>query len=232
MNKISSAVYLFSNCPLFNKEAAPSFETFNKENSIFLYETMVLNHIENLKEVQSNVKFFYCFDEVDGDLLPREINSRNDNLFFGDTKDSYEFIKRLADKHFSSFNNNLLIFYNSIGVNGKIISKALDLISIDDDAIIIGKTNNDSVAFIGFNSFHPEIYSNINFNLSCERILKLSNKYDSFIHCLKNYMKIDSIDDFKMLYRELSKKESLAYCSQHIHERFTNLFIEYKDLLK
>ena len=44
--------------------------------------------------------------------------------------------------------------------------------------------------------------------------------------------KFSDIQDFKTLYKELSKKESLIYCSQNMHEKFTHLFIEYKELLK
>lgn len=229
---MSSAIYFFSTDPLFNKEAAPSFETFNKENSVFLYQTLILNHRENIKDIQEKIKIIYCFDETDKDLLPRELNSTNQELFLGNTKDSFDFLKKLAERYFSSFNKNLIIFSNSIGESEETISKALDLISIDDDAAVIGKTNNDNVAFVGFNTFQPEIFSNINFDLSFDRVLRYMNKYDNFVHVLGNFMKIDTIDDFRILYHELSKKESLAYCSQHIHERFTNLFIEYKDLLK
>ncbi len=232
MSKTSSAVYIFSNHPLFNKEDAPSFETFSKDNSIFLYETLILNHVENFRDIRNQVNIFYCFDETDKEFLPSELYSLNHDLFLGNTKDSFEFIKKLAEKYFSSFHKNLVIFYNSVGESSKTILKALDLISMEDDATIIGKTNNENVAFIGFNTFRPEIYSNINFDLSFDRVLRYLNKYENFVHVLDSFMKIESIDDFKTLYRELSKKDSLAYCSQHIHERFTNLFIEYKDLLK
>ena len=38
--------------------------------------------------------------------------------------------------------------------------------------------------------------------------------------------------DFKNLYIELSKKESLSYFSRQMNERFNNLIIDYKEIPK
>jgi hypothetical protein len=59
-----------------------------------------------------------------------------------------------------------------------------------------------------------------------------AGKEENFVHTLNNFMLIETKDDFIKLYNELSKKESMQYCSQNIHEKFTHLFIEYKELLK
>ena len=50
---------------------------------------------------------------------------------------------------------------------------------------------------------------------------------DIFIHSLEGYFSIDDFEDIKKLYIELSKKESLSYCSQKMHESFNDLFVEY-----
>jgi hypothetical protein len=69
-------------------------------------------------------------------------------------------------------------------------------------------------------------------NLDYDSFLNKIVKFEHFIHVLKDFMLIKNLEDFKTLYDNLSKKESFSYCGQNIHERFTNLFIEYKDLLK
>ncbi len=38
-------------------------------------------------------------------------------------------------------------------------------------------------------------------------------------------------NDFKLLFKELAKKESSNYCGEVMHERFTDLFVAYKELL-
>lgn len=109
----------------------------------------------------------------------------------------------------------------------------MDLISIEDEAVVIGKTSNDKIAFIGFNTFNEDLFTGIDSDsFDFNNFLYNASKRENFIQVMKNYMLIQDVNDFKELYKELSKKESLEYCSQHIHERFTNLFIEFKDLLK
>lgn len=105
--------------------------------------------------------------------------------------------------------------------------------SIEDEAIVLGRSINESLSFFGFNSFNKEIFEETDLlDLNYDSFLNRAAKYEHFIHVLDNFMLIKNIEDFKELYYRLSKKESFAYCSQEIHERFTNLFIEYKDLLK
>ena len=65
-----------------------------------------------------------------------------------------------------------------------------------------------------------------------DNLLHKVNRYDNFLYVLNHSLTVKTVEDFKTLYSELSKKESLAYCSQQMHERFTHLFIEYKDLLR
>ena len=63
------------------------------------------------------------------------------------------------------------------------------------------------------------------------KFLSSISSKDIFIHSLDNILSINDFEDIKKLYIELSKKESLSYCSQKMHESFNDLFIEYKELL-
>ena len=65
-----------------------------------------------------------------------------------------------------------------------------------------------------------------------EQFLLEAGKNELFINTLDGFQLIENFNDFNSLYLELSGKESASYCSQESHERFTNLFIEYRDLLK
>jgi hypothetical protein len=97
----------------------------------------------------------------------------------------------------------------------------------------LGKSINQKLAFIGFNSFNADLFEGAELHdLDYDFFLNKISKFENFIHILDNFILIKDIEDFKNLYHQLSKKESFAYCSQEIHEKFTNLFIEYKDLLK
>ena len=69
-------------------------------------------------------------------------------------------------------------------------------------------------------------------NLSYDDFLIEAGKNEYYINIFQGFQLIEDSADFKNLYIELSKKGSLSYCSEIMHERFTSLFIEYKNLLK
>lgn len=231
--KSNSSIYLFSSSPLFNKEVVPNFENFNNENSHQLYSSLLLNHKENLDQCSKSYRVVYCFDDNDKNYLPKEFEGSNDEVFFGNLNHKVELLKALSDKYFIDSNNNLLIFSNSIGFSLTDFQKIFNLLSIEDEAIVIGKSNRDKIVFMGFNSFNKELFLECNWeSLNYDNLLARLGKHDNFLHVLGNYLAINDLVDFKNLYVELSKKESLSYCSQNMHERFTNLFIEYKELLK
>ncbi|MHB8579591.1 MAG: hypothetical protein ACYDA4_06985 [Ignavibacteriaceae bacterium] len=231
--KLNSIIYIIATNPLFNATEIPIFEALDKENSLLLYSALTLNHHDNLNPVSDTYTLVYCFDERDREFLPGMFNSDHSNTFFADTNNKTNFIKRLADKYSIQHLNNLIIFTNSIGISQSDILKAFNLLSMEDEAIVIGKAKNNGIAFLGFNSFNNNLFQEIDWdNINYDNLLPMVNKHENFIHVMNNYLSIQKLNDFQQLYVELSKKESLCYCSQQMHEKFTHLFIEYKELLK
>ena len=230
--KSSSCIYLISPYPVFNKNEIPEFNGFNKEDSSALYSALIHNHSGNFKSVLKNKQVIYCLDERDKEFIP-EIFYEQSIIQFCDCREDVASLKLLAEKYFNNHLNNLVVFGSSIGFTPGEIDRAFDLLSINDEALVIGKCSNDSVAFLGFNSYNPGIFDSLKCSLnSYDQILANVNKYENFIHVMGNYQYIKDINDFKKLYSELSKKESWSYCNQEMHEQFTHLFIEYKELLK
>jgi len=87
--------------------------------------------------------------------------------------------------------------------------------------------------FFGFNNYSEEIINNLILsNFSYNDFLGLVKSCEHFMHIVNDVLLVRNIDNFKQLYQELSQKKSIEYCSQPMHERFTHLFVEYKDLLK
>lgn len=231
--KPDSIIYLVATTPLFNANDIPTFEAFDKENSLLLYSALTLNHYENLKLISDTYNSVFCFDEKDIEHIPEIITSDHLDTFFADTNKKTNYLKKLADKYSSKHLNNLIIFSNSIGISQSDISKAFNLLSMEDEAIVIGKSQNNGIAFLGFNSFNNNLFQEIDWdNLHFENLLPMVNKHENFVHVMNNYISISKLSDFKQLYTELSKKESLSYCNQEMHEKFTHLFIEYKEFLK
>ncbi len=231
--KSNSSIYLLSNSSIFNKETLSNFEMFNVENTYLLYSSLLLNHKEIFDQLPRNIRMTFCFDEKDKGSLPNEFNSNASEIIFYDLSNKHNLLKVLSEKYFNESTNNLLIFSNSIGFSANDIKKVFSLLGMEDETIVVGKSLSNKIVFIGFNSFNPELFWEVEWNLlNYDNFLSKVSKHDNFIHVLGNYMSINNLDDFRNLYSELSKKESLSYCSQNMHERFTNLFIEYKELLK
>jgi hypothetical protein len=177
-----------------------------------------------------SVASVFCFDEKDKNHILPEFSGSN--KIFINLKDKSILLKILSEKYFGRFNDNLIIFVNTISISHKDILRYLDLLNREDESFIIGKSHNRKVSYIGFNIYNPELFNQVEATgLKFDNFLHLVCRFDYFVNVLNGYLFIEDINDFKILYKELSKKESLSYCSQHIHEKFTHLFIEYKELL-
>lgn len=233
MIRPNSCIYLVSTFPMLNEESVTPLGKIDRKHTSQLYANLILNHKENLNPIINNTSVIYCFDRNDREHLPAEISNTWQKNISPDSENPYQHIKNIADKHFSSFNNNLIIFSNSIGFSPSDLKKTLDLLTIESEAVIIGKSSNGGVSFIGFNYLNLELIRDIHWNgMEYENLLHKVNKYDNFVYVRENSLVVQSEKDFKSLYAELSKKESLNYCSQQMHEKFTHIFIEYKELLK
>ncbi len=233
MNKINSSIYLFPLNAAFNSSYVPLFESMDSGHSSLLYSALIENYREIFSTFDSKINSVYVFDEKDREFIPDEFKTEGNNLFYGNTEDKNHVLKNLSEKYFNKFHNNLIIFSNSVGVTLNDINQAMNLLTIEDEVVVIGKTPAGGVAFLGFNTYSSELFNEIDWNnFNYDNFLLYTSRHEHFLHVINSLLVVNTIEDFKTLYKELSKKESLSYCSQIMHEKFTHLFIEYKDLLK
>ncbi len=233
VDKNINAVYLLADHPFLNTKHAPLFGKLNLNDSIFLYSQLFINNLKNLSGLQNQANLICCMDNIDKDFIPKNFIPEEVNLYFISTKNISKQFDDLGKKFFQHHSNNVLIHLNTFGVSLSKFVKLFDLLSIEDESIVVGKTDKDKVGFIGSNNLNEKIYEEFFLSkLDYEKYLAdISNK-DNFVNVFSGFLAINDMEDFKSLYDELSKKESLEYCSQEMHERFTHLFIEYRELLK
>ena len=228
-----NAVYIIPHYPIYNRLAENNFENFSDEDLSFLKSTLYLNLLENVNSKKDKVDIFRIFDSQDEDLLSSELNYESNSTIFSNVTDLTILFNELLIKKFSAYKNNIIIFSNSVNVRPQDLDKYFNLLNIDDNALVISKSSSDIIQVFGFNFFTDELFNYlIDSSLSLEKFLSFNKSCDYFVNTLGDVFSVTSIDDFKKLYVELSQKRSNEYCSQQIHERFTHLFIEYKDLLK
>ncbi len=232
MHKKKNCIYVLSLHPVFNGEAAPKFENLSPPDSILLYSHLLANFIEIFADSDLSFKLVFCLNEKDENYIPGIFFPDDSIIFFNTSKNINSNLERLGQNYFSIFDRNILIRADVIGVSEKTIQNIFNLLAIEDDVLVIGKSINNKVALLGFNNLEINLLDEMfSAALDYDTFLLEAGKSDLFLNTLNGFQLIENFSDFKNLYIELSKKESLSYCSQQMHERFTSLFIEYKDLL-
>ncbi len=231
--KSSCCIYLLPFSPIFNLEEMTNFESFNKEYSKQLYQALYFNNKEIINSIGEDVKIIYCLDQQDLEYIPQEFYKDGINVRFFDTKKSWGFIRNLLQMHTPKINNHFFLFAHTIGINSKEILRYVNLLFQEDNTLLLGKTDKDDISFFGCNVLQTDLFNNIPYNiLSYKTMINYACESEIFLYILNKGMLIHKIEDFRLLYKFLSTKESESFCSQQMHELFTNIFIEYKELLK
>ncbi len=228
--KSGFSIYLVPLSPVFNPEAVSLFGMMDNEHSSILLSTLYLNNVEIIEKINEKHNAVFCINSSDQQNVPQELLSSAVYISIMGPGNPNSSLKYLDERHFSKYSRNLVIFSKTIGLNETDIQKIFELLSVEEDAVVIGKGLNNSISFLGFTKYHQELFSNI--EKGYDNYLSVICKHNYFVTVVEKGMYISSWDDFKNLYTELSKKESLAYCSHKMHEQFTHLFIEYKEQIK
>ncbi len=228
--KTESAVYIYSPHPVFDPVAVKTFTSFDKADSVILYSTLLENLLEIISSLKLNCDKFLFLTAEDETLFKTDLDPSFKIKFL-----SENFRSELSDylyKKSLGYSNNIFILSDSIGISHESITNCFNLLNIEDDSLVIGKTFSGNISFIAYNNIDVKIANYLfqsDFNYM--RFLSFLDTCPAFISIVEKFQRIISLDDFRKLYIELSKKESLDYCSQQMHERFTHLFIEHKELL-
>jgi hypothetical protein len=232
MHKKKNCIYVLCLHPIFNGSAVPKFDKLSLRDSNLLYTHLLANFIEVFAGIDLKFELVFCLNKKDENYIPRKFFPDESRIFINTSVNDNLNLERLAKNYFSIFENNILIRADVIGISEKTVQKIFNLLAIEDDVLVIGKSINKKVALLGFNNLKINLLDEMfSTTLEYDNFLIEAGKSDLFLNTLNGFQLIQNFSDFKNLYIELSKKESLAYCSQQMHERFTNLFIEYKDLL-
>ena len=233
MKRKKNCIYIVSARPVFNFDAATEFENLSVGDSTILFSDLLGNFVEILSNKNLNSDIIYCLNKLDKNSIPKGFFPQSTEILFTAGKDLKTSFNKLGQNYFKQYENNILIRANAIGISVENILKIFDLLSIEDDVLVIGQSDNKKISFIGFNSIiHSLLIKMFSVTFNYDDFLIEAGKSEYYINIFQGFQLIEDSADFKNLYIELSKKESLSYCSEIMHERFTSLFIEYKDLLK
>jgi hypothetical protein len=227
-----NSVIIVAETPIINPSEIIPYQNLSVKYSVFLNTLLFLNWIEILSEDKQHFNMIALLNEKDKEYLPKYFLPQEAATIFYQESHLSEISEYLFKQTADINSKTIILFYNSIGFKLNEISRALNLIQTEEPSIVIGKSVGEKIILVCSNGLDGELIIPI---LTSERkydqyLSSLTSK-DIFIHTLDGFLSIDNFEDIKKLYIELSKKESLSYCSQKMHENFNDLFIEYKELL-
>lgn len=228
-----NSILIFANSSILNPKEIIPYPNLSTNYSVYLNTLLISNWFDILSETQSEFDISIFMNELDTEYLPRYILPKEANpIFYKNELIGEGFQNTFLNRPSNAESKTLVLFFNSIGLKIDEIFRLFNLIQIDEPTIAVGKSDTQKINCVCAKQSDSEILELlIKAERNYNKFLKLTSARDYFVQTIKNFLSIDDFEDIKKLYIELSKKESLSYCSQKMHESFNDLFIEYKELL-
>lgn len=220
--------------PVFNQFEVAHFEGFDKSSSSSLWKNLLINQIEVISSLKSEYNIFALFHQFDIGADGLDELQRFDNLevLFFEEGHQGEILREITEE--TRGNQKPLLVVNPLvmGLNKNVYGDLIKLLESEEEISAVIRSLNGYISAIGFNYFEQgqnTIISNLHqhYNKLLPHIMEL----DSKPLLLSGGIVVKNAHDFKELYVFLSSKESVAACSYGMHDRFTELFVEYKEYL-
>ncbi|WP_337865058.1 hypothetical protein [Ignavibacterium sp.] len=225
-------IVVISDRVIFNEEKLSQFENFTVEDTKLLFASLLFNLIENFNSDNVSFELLVYLSKEDKQQFSDEaekLNFQNLKTFFYEKFPDATFLsEKLKNKK-----QAIILYADVMGVSANSIKEILNLLNSDDNTVVIGISKESSVCFVGSNHINENLNNAINNSQrDYAKLLSLLKAEEYFIHTLNGFLRACNKNSFKDLYDDLSQKKSIEYCSQEMHEKFTHLFVEYKDLLQ
>jgi len=225
-------IIIICESPIFNHSSVKAFPELNIEYSVYLNSLLLSNWVELLADKIAEYEKYVLLSREDEEFLTGNLIPKNFHVIFHDGLKSLSAQELLQKETSNNSSKILLVFFNSIGLRDNDIQRTFNLVNQDEVSIVVAKLTDSKLIFnCCLITENYIIDSFMNANRDFNKFFNSISERDVFIHMKDRILSIDDFEDIKKLYIELSKKDSLAYCSKTMHESFNDLFIEYKDLL-
>ncbi len=220
--------------PVFNQFEVGQFAGFDKSSSSSLWKNLLINQIEVISSLKSDYNIFALFHQFDigaAGLDELQRFERLEVLFFEEGQQS-EFLREITEETRGNQKPLLVVNPLMMGLNSRDYTNLIKLLESEEEISTTIKSLNGYISAIGFNYFEQgqtPIISNLNQHYN--KLLPLVVELNSKPLLQSGGIVVKNAHDFKELYLFLSSKESLQACSYEMHDRFTELFVEYKEYL-
>jgi hypothetical protein len=227
-----NSILIIAENPILNPAEITVYQKLSVNYSVYLNTLLFSNWVEILSDLHEDFEIITLLNEHDKEYLPKFFLPVGTKTIFYKQSQLSDLTENVTKITSVGSSKKMILFYNSFGLTPNDILRAFNLIQPDEPSMVIGKSDQDSIVFACASVIDQDLVEPIFItNRIYSKYLSSISSKDIFIHILDNFLSIKDFEDIKKLYIELSKKESLSYCSQKMHESFNDLFIEYKDLL-
>lgn len=232
MAESSITIVIFSDKIIFDENCQTNFERFSSADTQLLFSTLLLNLLYNFEQRETISDLIVYLSGNDFEQLQHQLlqnNLSNHKIFTYQSENDFNFIF----EKIKTSKQSILVYADVMGFGQASVREILKLLNSDENTIVIGTSANQSLCVIGFNHFTNNLQKAILYSeRDYPKLLSLLKTEEHFIHTFNGFVRVNDINSFRELYNDLSQKKSIEYCSQEMHEKFTHLFVEYKDLLK
>ena len=228
-----NAVYIIPVNPFLRRRDGDGLEFMHDKDLIFFRSTVYLNLLENVLQKTDKVELICLVPTEEIRKLLDDIDYLGSKLIYSDDINLSVLLNAELTKYLKSYKYNLILFADIINLRPSDIEQCFNLLTVDANSLVASKSYDGIIQLLGFKQYNKDLINHlIDSSNIMDKFLSYSKSCDYLVNILKDVMVVNNNQDFKKLYFELSQKSSLEYCSEKMHERFTHLFIEYKELLK
>jgi hypothetical protein len=227
-----NTIIILADSPILNPTIIKPISNLSVSYTIYLNSLLFLNWLEILTDLKENFNVIGFLSVKDKEYIPKDFFLPEIQDLFYKRQNLKGLLDEILSQPFVASSKILLIFHNSIGFKKSDIERVFNLIQVEETSVVIAKSKRDKIILTCSYEFDKELIDALQESgREYTEYLNFISKKDIFINTLEGFLSIDDFEDIKKLYIELSKKESLSFCSQKMHESFNDLFVEYKEQL-
>lgn len=228
------SVLFFAPKPVFNQFEVDEFPGLDTAGSSALYRSLLINQMEVVQawgKCGRSIVMLHQFDVGAGGL--DELQRFNEpGIVFYENENREEITGEIAEEVLSG--QGILIVVNPLvmGLTSNDYNFLAEVVDQEDEVTHVARATNGWVSSMAFNYFESEQKKTISaIPESWTGFLKALTILESRPLVSTSGLVVRSRKDFRGLYDFLSSKESIPACNFEMHDRFTELFVEYKELL-
>ena len=196
-----------------------------------MFDRIMMNNMIEL-QLQSNADKIYLFEEETAlDEIFRTEQYKEVFTFFPRPAHPME-LAGLIGKQLQKEEKFIISKGNSFGFHPALYSGLKNYLEIEEDVCVLYSSSLKQLCAIGATRFEDSLLGFLQGAGTQDEFVFGTESPDRFYIFLNNLCLVDTIADFRELYRQLSHRENIHLCSKYFYDQFTEIFIEFRELLK